>query len=396
MKKTSMMTNYLKYALGIDVSKDENQLCLSLLDDKQQVKIKASRKFANTTKGLEQTLQWLKKHLKLELPLSILLEATGVYHEQLAWFLYEKGYAVSIILPNKAKHYLKALGLKSKNDKIDAAGLSRMAAEQSLPLWQPCSKELLPLKALTRHLEKLQNIKTSISNQLHALEHSYLADKMIIKSNEKLIKELDKQIEKAEKQIEVLLSKDAVFNEKVKKISSSIKGVGKKTIAIILAETDGFSTIENIRQLTSYAGYDVVENQSGKRSGKTKISKKGNGHIRRAMYLPALNMVRYEVKPFLALYERIYQKTGIKMKAYTAIQRKLLLLIYTLWKKDKAYNPQHYNTTSDIDEPKPLWAAHRFSLGSQEDTIKIAPDKARATQDGLPCNESLVALFSLS
>ena len=391
-----MKTSYLKYALGIDVSKDENQLCLSLLDDKQHVKIKASRKFANTAKGFEQTQEWLKKHLKLDLPLSIVLEATGVYHEQLSWFLYEKGYAVSIILPNKAKHYLQALGLKSKNDSIDAAGLSRMAAEQSLPLWQPCSKQLLPLKALTRHVEKLQNIKTSISNQLHALEHSYMPEKMIVKSNEKIIKELDKQIGKTEEKIEALLKKDAALNEKVEKISSSIKGVGTKTIATIIAETDGFSNIKNMRQLTSYAGYDIIENQSGKRAGKTKISKKGNSHIRRAMFLPSLNMVRYQVKPFMALYERIYAKTGLKMKAYTAIQKKLLILIYTLWKKNEAYNPQHYHTSSGIDEPKPFWAELRFSLGSSRATKKIAPDKAGATQDGLPCNESPVALFSLS
>jgi transposase len=385
-----MMINYLKYSLGIDVSKDENQLCLSLLDDKQNVKIKASRKFTNTAKGFEQTQQWLHKHIKLDLPLHIALEATGVYHEELSWFLYEKGYSLSIILPNKAKHYLKATGLKSKNDSIDAIGLSRMAAEQNLPLWQPCSKELLALKALTRHLEKLQNIRTSISNQVHALKHSYMPDKMIIKSNEKLLKEIDKQIEKAEEKLEARLKKDAALGEKVEKISSSIKGLGKKTIAVILAETDAFSNIENLRQLSSYAGYDVVENQSGKRVGKTKISKKGNSHIRRAMFMPALNMVRYEVKPFLALYQRIYGKTGIKMKAYTAIQRKLLLLIYTLWKKDETYNPQQYNTSSGIDEPKPL-----FSLGSTGATVKIAPDKAGATQDGLPCNESPVALFSL-
>lgn len=385
-----MKPNYLKYALGIDVSKDENQLCLSVLDDLQNVKIKASRKFSNTSKGFEQTQEWLKKHMKLELPLSIVLEATGVYHEQLAWFLYEQGYAVSIILPNKAKHYLKAVGLKSKNDTIDATGLARMAAEQNLPLWQPCSRQLLPLKALTRHVEKLQNIKTSISNQVHALEHSYMPEKMIIKSNEKLIKDLDKQIEKTEQKIEALLKKDDALNKKVEKISASIKGVGIKTVATIIAETDGFSNIENLRQLTSYAGYDVVENQSGKRAGKTRISKKGNSHIRRAMFLPSLNMVRYQVKPFMALYERIYGKTGIKMKAYTAIQRKLLILIYTLWKKDEAYDSQIYNTSSGIDEPKPL-----FSLGSEGDRKKIAPDKAGATQDRLPCNESPVALFSL-
>ena len=64
----------------------------------------------------------------------------GVYHEQLAWFLVGKDQAVSVVLPNKAKHYLKSLGHKSKNDKIDghrppAQGLAQMGLEQHLPLW---------------------------------------------------------------------------------------------------------------------------------------------------------------------------------------------------------------------------------------------------------------------
>lgn len=67
------------------------------------------------------------------------------------------------------------------------------------------------------------------------------------------------------------------------------------SVVTVIAETNGFALIKNQRQLVSYAGYDVVENQSGKRAGKTKISKKGNSHIRRILHMPALNAVRYEV-----------------------------------------------------------------------------------------------------
>lgn len=403
-----MQANYLKYSLGIDVSKDENQVCLSVIDNRQKVTIKGSRKFPNTLKGFEGLDHWITKHMKLDIPLFVALEATGIYHEQLLWFLYEKGYQVSVILPNKAKNYQKALGLKSKNDSIDAAGLARMGAEQSLSLWKPCSKQLLSLKMLTRHYERLQNLKNSLGNQLHALNHAYEAEKAVINSLERLLKDIDKQIQKTEQQIEVVLEKDQALSDKIEMIASSVKGLGRKTVATIVAETDGFSNIKNQRQLTSYAGYDVVENQSGKRAGKTKISKKGNSHIRRALYLPALNMVRYEVKPFLALYERVYPKTGLKMKAYTAIQRKLLLLIYTLWRKEEKYNQQYYESpakdgdeqefcaTSGNDEPKLL-----FSVVSEGGIKKIAPDKARATLDELPCNESPArrtaeVLFSVS
>ena len=66
--------------------------------------------------------------------------------------------------------------------------------------------------------------------------------------------------------------------------------------------------------------------------------------------MPALNMVRYQVAPFLGLYERIYERSKIKMKGYTAIQKKLLLLIYTLWKKQEEYQPKYYSETSKEEE----------------------------------------------
>ncbi len=67
----------------------------------------------------------------------ICLEATGVYHELCALYLYEKKFTVSVILPNKANKYLQAIGLKSKNDTIDAKGLAQMGAEQNLKEWRP-------------------------------------------------------------------------------------------------------------------------------------------------------------------------------------------------------------------------------------------------------------------
>src|SRR5881227_356910 len=95
-----------------------------------------------------------------------------------------------------------------------------------------------------------------------------------------------------------------------------IKGVGILTVAVILAETNGFVLFDNSRQLVSYAGYDVVENQSGNHKGKTKISKKGNSHIRRAMHMPAFGVVSCEQHPFIDVFNRTFKRHGQKMKSY--------------------------------------------------------------------------------
>jgi len=169
-----------------------------------------------------------------------------------------------------------------------------------------------------------------------------------------------------------------------------IKGLGLQTLAVIVAETAGFAAFENGAQLVSYAGYDIIENQSGKHTGKTRISKRGNSHIRRALHFAAFNAVRYEVGMFPGLYERIYERSKIKMKGYVAIQKKLLTLIYVLWKKDEAFDPDYiYGSNKEektaIDtELKPSLATDARII-EEQDLKRVTPvTKTRATEDRHP------------
>jgi len=95
--------------------------------------------------------------------------------------------------------------------------------------------------------------------------------------------------------------------------------------------------------LVSYAGYDVVEKQSGNRQGKTRISKKGNSHIRRVLHFPALNVVRYGTEPFASFHQRLIDNGKLKMQAYTAVQKKLLVIMWALWRKNERFDPKHIN-----------------------------------------------------
>lgn len=340
----------LKYSLGIDISKKDIHVCLSVIDGKQQVKVKASSKFGNRAHGFKEMLSWLIRHKKEPgIPLVVTMEATGVYYENCALFLFKAGFDVAVVLPGKAKNYMKGVGLKTKNDKIDAAGLAQMGAEQCLALWQPLDEFFYTLRALTRHHQSLQELKTTINNQLHADLHSIYSSKTVIKQLKKLVAGLDKQLNEVEQEIHDHLFSNADVAEKVARITE-IRGLGYMTVATILAETNGFALFRSIPQVVSYAGYDVVENQSGDHKGKTKISKKGNSHIRRAMHLPAFNMVRYEVGDFKPFFERILERHHQKMKGYVAVQKKLLVLIYTLWKKNEALRPNgKANTSGNVD-----------------------------------------------
>lgn len=278
----------------------------------------------------------MRKQCKASVETVYLMEATGVYYEQLAHHLYKLKQTVHVVLPNISKHYFSSLNIKTKTDALDAKVLGQFGVERKHKVWQPPSPVLLELRNLTRYYVQLQEAKTSLNNIKHSKESAYEVQQVVLKSNRSLIKSIDRQIEVCKANIEKLIAEEPGLNAKVKKLLT-IKGVGLITVATIIAETLGFEHFHSIRQLVSYAGYDVVERQSGTSiKGKTRISKKGNRYIRNALYFPAMVSCRFN--PGLkATYIRIIQNKPSKMVGQVAIQRKLLALIYTLWKNDTEY-----------------------------------------------------------
>lgn len=106
---------------------------------------------------------------------------------------------------------------------------------------------------------------------------------------------LDKQIKAVNKDIEQTIADNPELAKKIENVTS-IPGVETIVAATVIAETNGFEHFNNRAQLVSFAGYDVVQNQSGKKEGLTRISKKGNTHIRRILYFAALSSSKYIVK----------------------------------------------------------------------------------------------------
>lgn len=388
------MIQLIKYVVGIDVSKDKFDACLMTVDVQLNYKVKATHKFSNNPSGFKELLQWMRRHCKEFIPVQTLMEASGVYHEKLAIWLTERDEKVMVVLPNKARKYMQALGMKTKNDKIDAQGLALMCAQHKFEIWQPINKFYYELRLLTRHNQSTQEAKTMFSNQYHSLQHSGYSSKQVMKQLEKTITLFNEKIKENKKLIIDHVNTNDQVKRKVEQICA-IKGIDTLSVATIIAETNGFELFKNIPQLVSYAGYDVIENQSGNHVGKTKISKKGNGRIRRILHMPALNVIRFKEPPFVRLYDRIFTKTHIKMKAYVAIQKQLLVLIYTLWKNDKEYDPKYeQKIPSGNEESKllfPIFSTENIQKGIKE----VVLPKDSTTQDEHRFNESNEVLFPI-
>ena len=323
------------------MSSKKFDVCLISLDLSMNHKVIGTKRFDNTPSGIKSFCTWLRSKIKeVDVPLSVLVEATGVYHEELAYGLSKNGFRISVVLPNKSQKYLQSLGLKSKNDKIDAFGLSLMCAQQKLAEFVPLDPFYYELRSLTRFYQSIQESITALGNQLHAIKHGFYSNPEIISEMITLIKTKKDLLKRVVKQMHVLVDSRKDVQEKIERIQK-VKGIGFLTIVTVLAETGGFENFDNIPGLVSYAGYDVIENQSGMHVGKTKISKKGNSRIRRVLHLPSLVVVKYEPS-FNIFYNRIFEKSFIPMKGYVAVQKKMLVLIYAMWKNGTEYNPELY------------------------------------------------------
>ena len=101
------------FYLGIDVSKAKLDCCLLL--DNTSFKRK-DKSIANNHKGFNELLAWIQKQSVALADVHIIMEATGVYHEQAAYALHDAGVKLSLANPAYVRHFANGLAIKTKKD----------------------------------------------------------------------------------------------------------------------------------------------------------------------------------------------------------------------------------------------------------------------------------------
>jgi transposase len=343
------MTNILKQVAGIDVAQNELVVSLGRMNQSIEPEIYAFKTFANKPSGFAALETWVKKHTTQEVVVRFVMEATGVYHEKLAYYLSDQGREVSIVLPNKICNYAKTLVTKTVTDKTASQTICQFGLEKKLDIWQQPKKIFRDLKQLTRERDQIIAERTVAKNQLHAEKaEAFPNERSIARLNER-IKLHNRQEKEIRYEIAEIVKQDEDMVERINNVTT-IPGVAKLTTVIVLAETNAFEHITSRKQASSYAGFDIIEKQSGTSiKGKAKMSKRGNRHLRKAMYMPALAAIRHDER-FKAIFVRLVSKHGIKIKAAVAVQRKLLELIYTLWVTNTKYDPNYLQNIIENDK----------------------------------------------
>jgi transposase len=334
------MKKVVKQSVGIDVAQKELVVCIGRMYEDWSTELYSYKSFGNNSKGFLSLVKWVLKLSQPTVPIRYVMEATGVYHESLAYYLADHGYCLTIVLPNKISNYVRTLSVKTVTDKTASEAIALFGLERNLEDWKRPKPIFKRLRQLSRERNQLVQERTIVKNQLHAEQAESEPNPSTVKRIKQRILLLNKQEKAINEEIESMVKKEKTVSRELT-LLCTIPGIGPLTAATILAETNGFELVRNKRQLASYAGFDVKEKQSGTSvKGKSRISKKGNKYLRKAMHFPALAAIRHDER-FRSIFARLVSKHGIKMKAVVAVQRKLLEMTYTIFKTQTAYNKNY-------------------------------------------------------
>lgn len=313
--------------LGIDVSKETLDVCLLGEKDSQETQM------ANTRKGFNQLHHWLQKRKASDV--HVCLEATGIYGLEVAQFLHEKGYRVSVVNPARIKGFAQSQMRRSKTDKLDAAVIAAFCRALQPDLWTPPEPAWYELRALVRHIDDLQQVRQQQVNRLESATLPAVRHQL-----QQHIAFIDEQLAQLKNQIKDHLKRFPHLKREVD-LLKSIPGIGDLTAWRLLAEIGSLARFANIRQIVAFVGLDPTRHESGRTvRGGRHISRTGRASLRSALYMPALTAQRYN--PWLRAFAQRLQANGkLPQQIVVAVMRKLLHLAYGILKSGRPFDPDY-------------------------------------------------------
>ena len=318
--------------IGIDISKD----VFDVVDEKGTHVV-----YSNNYKGFKIFLK------KLTITSHCVMEATGYYYSQLAYFLLENEIPVSIVNPLSVKRFIQMKLVKVKTDKADAKMIRLYGESVDLPLWTGQSANQRESLQIMRLLETYSKQSTMLKNKLHGEEVLGNPSKEVVRSLKRGLKSVQKEMKVLEEHLEDLVKED---HQELLTLLQSIPGVGKKTSMMLAVVTDGFKRFPSAGELCSYTGISPVIRQSGTSvRGKPRISKVGNRKLRNLLFLCSFTACEYN-KACKELYHRIVAKGKSKKLALIAVCNKLLKQAFALAKSKIPYDENHRSSNPQYNQ----------------------------------------------
>ena len=311
---------------GIDISKD-------VFDVMSQNGV--HYQFKNTEKGFKNFLKILdnKSHC--------VMESTGYYHYQLAYFLVENTIMVSVENPLSVKRFSQMKLSKIKTDKADAKMICAYAQNVALKVWKGESKDQQECLQIIRMLSVYSKQSTALKNKIHGEKTLGNTKTLVVKSINRSLKSIKKEVDLLEKKMLEIVKKT---HQDLLTRLESIPGLGRKTSLMLIVLTDGFTRFETASALCCYSGLTPTIRQSGSSvKGRPRISKMGNPKLRNLLFMCSFTACKHN-KNCKAIYERITAKGKSKKLALIAVCNKLLKQAFAVAKSGIPYDENYRST----------------------------------------------------
>ena len=298
---------------------------------------------ANTAAGWHDLDAHLRAQGCVPATTRLVLEATGSDWIGLATALVAAGWTVSVVSPASARNYAKATMRRAKTDAVDAAMLAAYGRDLTPAAWTPPPPEVQARQVLLRQRDDLVAVQTATRNRQHALAQLPTVPAEVQAPLVALLALLAEQITTLEAAIEQRARAAAAIATEVARLDA-IKGVGLLTAVIVVTELAPLGPDLTPAQAVAYAGLDPAPRRSGTSvRGAEHISKTGSARLRQALYLAAVSAARFN--PALrAFYERLVARGKKKIVALVAVARKLLVVMVTLMRHQRTYDPHWHET----------------------------------------------------
>jgi len=293
-------------------------------------------KFPRDRAGAERCLAWARAQAE-GASLACVMEATGGYSKSLAcWLLaLQPDLPVAIAQPIRVNAFARALGERNKTDALDAVVLARFGTTFSPRAFHPMSAAYERLRALERERDTLVRSAVAYENRSE-LES---ADPTARKVRARMLRVTRKAIEELEEAMLALIRSETELREDARRLQT-VPGVGPILAATLMGELGDLRAFEHPKQLAHFVGVAPVTRTSGSSiEGRPHMSKRGNGRVRRALYMGALTAIRDE-GPFARTYLHLQEEGKAPLSALGAIMRKLLVVCRGVLVTGADYDPE--------------------------------------------------------
>lgn len=271
--------------------------------------------------------QWLAR---LPSQAVIAVESTGRYHQLLVRLAYASGRHVFVLNARDVYFYAKALGARGKTDRTDAQIIARYLAEHhdSLKPW-------LPGTAVQQRLQELLRCRAGVATKRMSLRQVLRGVGELQVAVLPLEQQFDALLSYIDGQIAALVAADAQLSQGCAALRT-ITGIGAQGSAMLGALLSRVA-FANADALVAYSGLDPRPNDSGAKTGRRRISKRGSPDLRRQLYLAAFSAAHS--KALGPLYRSIKAKGFKPTQALVILARKLLRVAWAVWHSGKPFDP---------------------------------------------------------